>query len=627
MATTYTVQLQEMVSGSANKALASVDRLKGALDSLESRPRRASGAAIASEWQKMAAQSERAAEREKTAQLRLESQAIASAKRMEDAKRNAAFRRLQAQQRDEERFAQYRIRLDRREAAERARLARRPAMAGWSPGGGLAGLGGMAGMGIAGMAAAAGAYVGGQAMDTVKLLEGARMRLTSALGSAERANQEIKDAFRIAEKTIFDPDEMVSAMSKLATYFKDDETRRYILGAINDFATQSGMGNEGLERAIKAITDIKSKGTMQAEELKNQLGDLGLQGDEVKQEIAKLLNLKGKTDQERNEAVMKLMKKGAITSDIGIQAVTSVMRKQTGGGPAGSFAIKAAGSLSSQLSNLKKGFMTLFAMAEIEKWPAMIRLKELLGEVNKLFASDSKSGQEMMAALKMYSSGLVTILGYVGKAMWAISEPARELLQWPAKMKAYVEQFNFTDAFDLGAWKRMGADLIESLIAGIKDAYIRKFETVVEMGTRVTQGVGEGIKKGLGYVKNAALDLASTVKDVPSAELAIQSPSRVMMRLGQYSAEGFALGLESGAGRVSGASRELGGASTSGLMMGTGGGRGVGGGGGVVINLTLPVQTANDAATLAREAGPLVGAMIEIQMDRYFGRLASQGGA
>ena len=44
-----------------------------------------------------------------------------------------------------------------------------------------------------------------------------------------------------------------------------------------------------------------------------------------------------------------------------------------------------------------------------------------------------------------------------------------------------------------------------------------------------------------------------------------------------------------------------------------------------VLHLTLPIQTANDAATLAREAGPLLGAHLEAQMDRYFGRLVAQG--
>jgi tape measure domain len=140
---------------------------------------------------------------------------------------------------------------------------------------------------------AGGGYVVGQAIDTVKLIEGARMRLTSALGSATRANQEIKDAFSIAEKRSLIPDQMLEAMSKLSTFFKDDQMRRYILGAINDFATTTGKGNEGLQRSIKAITDIQSKGKLQAEELTGQLGEIGLSSADVKQEIAKIMQLKG----------------------------------------------------------------------------------------------------------------------------------------------------------------------------------------------------------------------------------------------------------------------------------------------------------------------------------------------
>jgi len=71
----------------------------------------------------------------------------------------------------------------------------------------------------------------------------------------------------------------------------------------------------------------------------------------------------------------------------------------------------------------------------------------------------------------------------------------------------------------------------------------------------------------------------------------------------------------------------VGGASM--LDLGLGGGQrgaAVGGNGPMaVLHLTLPIQTANDAATLAREAGPLLGAHLEAQMDRYFGRLVAQG--
>lgn len=654
MATTYTVALQNKVSGEAQKALADVERLTSALNAAESRrakpafsppsgadwektarlaqkaadkeqasqaklaaasaraAQRADAQQLAAAQKNQAIQlraaqaAQRAADREQTAQLRLNAEAIRSAQRMEDQKRNAAFRRLQAQQREEERFTRYRISLMKKEELARQRAAAK-AGASVKPQGGafgnmLSGLGGGLIAGGAGAAAVAGAaYVGGQALDAVKLIESARMRLTTSLGSVERANREMKDAFKIAEKTVFDPDEMVMAMARLATYFKDDTTRRYILGSVADFATQSGMGTEGLNRAIKAITDIKSKGALQAEELKTQLGDLGLSGEEVKQEIAKLLNLKGKTDQERNEKVMKLMQKGAVQAEVGIQAITTVMRKQAGGGKAGEFSIKSAGTLEGQLSNIRKGLFTQFAMAEIDKWPAMEKLKKALGEIEGLFATDSKEGAKMMAAVKSYTTGLATMFGMVGKAMWAISYPARLVVGLIGKAMDTIQDYNFQGLFDVGAWKRLGVDMVLGIVEGVKSAATSLYGAVSE-------------------VAGGAVD---AVRD----KLGIRSPSRVMMAQGAYAAEGFARGLAGGSDMVQAAGRAISDVdiAPSFSVSPRDAGNKAGSGAGITIQNTFQIGSVQDPASFVRDVGPLLDAQIELSADRYFGRLLAQG--
>lgn len=580
----------------------------------------------------------RAAERERTMQLRLEAEAIRSAQRMEDQKRNAAFRRLQAQQREEERFTRYRISLMKKEELARQRAA---AKAGSSvkPQGGafgnmLSSLGGGLIAGGAGAAAMAGAaYVGGQALDAVKLIESARMRLTTSLGSVERANREMKDAFKIAEKTVFDPDEMVMAMARLATYFKDDTTRRYILGSVADFATQSGMGTEGLNRAIKAITDIKSKGALQAEELKTQLGDLGLSGEEVKQEIAKLLNLKGKTDQERNEKVMKLMQKGAVQAEVGIQAITTVMRKQAGGGKAGAFSVKSADSLEGKISNIKKGLLTMFVMADIDKWPAMISLKKLLGDISDLFASDSKTGAQMMSMLKFYTTGVVTVLGLMAKAIGFVMRPLFRLNFKIVETISKIENYNFQGLFDFGAWRRMGEDIVIALGEGISSYYGFLYDTftegvnwLVDKAVNLGMDIGKGLARGLVSVKDhiisAVKGTATAIPAQAAATLEIRSPSRKMMALGRYAGEGLALGLDQSEKGISDASMNLSnaiGIKGSGSMASSASS----GGGSPVFN-TYVTLTGSDVAN-SEDAAKLIGARIEAQIDRYFGRLVSQG--
>ena len=639
MAQTYEVGLRYTGGDAASRALRDADAIDSAMNKLE---RRRGGAALfkGADWSKTAQMATRTAEKERTAQLRLDAEAMRSAKRLEDEKRNAAFRRLQAQQREEEKFTRYRINLDRKEARERAKNAARMSTPMQPYQGGLAkSLGGIGGGLLAGGAAAAAlgaaSYVGSQAISSVKLIESARMRMTASLGSAERANKEMKDALKIAEKTVFDPDEMVMAMARLSTYFKDDTTRRYILGSISDFATQSGMGTEGLNRAIKAITDIKSKGALQAEELKTQLGDLGLSGEEVKQEIAKLLNLKGKTDQDRNEAVMKLMQKGAVQAEVGIQAITTVMRKQAGGGKAGSFSIQAADSLEGKISNLKKGLLTLFVMADIDKWPAMTALKDLLGSINELFSTDSKSGAKMMSMLKTYTTGVVFVFGAVAKAIGAIMGPLASLNAKIIETISRISDYNFQGFFDIGAWRRMGSDIIIGLGEGIAsyygylyDIFSKGVSWLVDKAVSLGSDIGKGLARGLASVKdqivNAVKGNAMAIPEQTAETLQIRSPSRKMMALGRYAGEGFALGIDQSSRSVTDASMSLTDAIATGGVRG-GGGSGSSDGG-VKVYISLPLQTTgSDPAQIAREVGPLLGAQIEMQLDRYLGRLVAQG--
>jgi len=637
MAQTYEVGLRYTGSDAASRALRDADAIDSAMSRLE---RRRGGTALfkGADWAKTAQMASRAAERERTMQLRMEAEAIRSAQRMEDQKRNAAFRRLQAQQREEERFTRYRISLMKKEELARQRAAAK-AGASVKPQGGafgnmLSGLGGGLIAGGAGAAAVAGAaYVGGQALDAVKLIESARMRLTTSLGSVERANREMKDAFKIAEKTVFDPDEMVMAMARLATYFKDDTTRRYILGSVADFATQSGMGTEGLNRAIKAITDIKSKGALQAEELKTQLGDLGLSGEEVKQEIAKLLNLKGKTDQERNEKVMKLMQKGAVQAEVGIQAITTVMRKQAGGGKAGAFAVKSTDSLEGKISNIKKGLLTMFVMADIDKWPAMISLKKLLGDISDLFASDSKTGAQMMSMLKFYTTGVVTVLGLMAKAIGFVMRPLFRLNFKIVETISKIENYNFQGLFDFGAWRRMGEDIVIALGEGISSYYGFLYDTftegvnwLVDKAVNLGMDIGRGLARGLVSVKDhiisAVKGTATAIPAQAAATLEIRSPSRKMMALGRYAGEGLALGLDQSEKGISDASMNLSnaiGIKGSGSISGSASS----GGGSPVFN-TYVTLTGSDVAN-SEDAAKLIGARIEAQIDRYFGRLVSQG--
>lgn len=660
--TEYTVGLKYVVNSAVGDPLRYADKLAAAHDKLEARSARggggSSGRRIADDWQKMAEKADRD-------QHRLNAEAVRSAQKMETAKRNAAFRRIQEQQREEERFTRYRIALDRRLAREKERSeqqqlqatlrrvraaqqaeARSHAQAtiragarGRAVGGAAQGVAGFLGGGIMATGAAklgAGGYVGLQGVKTAQLIESARMRLTAQLGNKDDANAEIRDALRIAEKTIFDPDQVIDATAKLAINFKDVATRRYILGAVSDFATATGEGNEGLQRSIRAISQIAGKGKLQQEELTGQLGELGLSATKVYAKLAISLGIKGKTEQGQRDKVLKAITAGKVDSNRAIQAITDVMRDEK---PAGQTAAGTAGTLSSQLSNIQKGLLTLFATSDIEQWPAMLALRDLLGDISGFFSVDSAAGQDFMATLRMVTAKVgVPLIESLRKALRSLTD---SFTSSPRDLELFVRGLMDIGKtlFEIGtAFAYVTTKLIEMLgylneLEGGADLPIWDWPArMKQLGVDMVTGFAEGMWSVIRAPLTAAEYLSDTVINTIRGKLQSHSPSRVAMEIGGSVPEGFALGMERGAGRVRSAAGVLPDAALSGMTprafpsLGGGGfSSGTGGRPSLSFAFTLPVTTAQDPAELTQQAMPMIMARVESMMDRYWGRQMAQG--
>ncbi len=650
MATTYDVGLRWTGGADAAAAVRAADRVHKALGQLE-RPRRAGTTAsnqarrVADEWQRMASQAARAEEAERIRGLQ-------AFKRAEDEKRNAAFRRLMAQQREEERFARYRIALDRRVAREAARLAKQQAKQqearyrgyGRAAGGTLGSLAGMAGGGIKGVLAgvgAAGLLAGKEGLETAQLIENARMRLRVQLGSAEAANAEIKDAFRIAEKTIFDPEQVLDALTKLSTNFKNADVRRYIMGAVSDFATASGEGSEGMERSIKAINQIFAKGKLQQEELTGQLGELGLPAREVYAQLATILDIKEKDEQKRTDKVIKLITASGVNATAGIQAITTVMRNLSGGGAAGEFAVKSADTLSGMISNIKGGLKTLFAVSDIDQWPALVSLKDLLRDVAGFFSVDSVAGKEFVASLQRgIKADLMPVVDRIRKGFDALtSDPGKmdtlvrgvtRIVSWMADLAVVAVE---AGAAFVSLWGALvqADDAIMSAVGDVVEAMRGAWASVVDIGGRIMQGLAQGIRNGAGAVYDAVAGVGDRILQSLKAKLGIASPSRRGIELGGFFAAGVGLGIDRGAQGVMRASAALGGAAEDGFAPRAqlGSGAAIGGGGGasasvsVQINVSLP--NVRDAAEFAAGVGPMAVPVLDRQLRQLLGRTVVAG--
>ena len=172
------------------------------------------------------------------------------------------------------------------------------------------------------------------------------------------------------------------------------------------------------------------------------------------------------------------------------------------------------------------------------------------------------------------------------------------------------------DAF---TWVVDGAsDLIDSIV----DAVSGSIDRMYELGANIGQGLANGIRGAKDAVVGAVKDTAKSVLLNTADALEIRSPSRKMMALGRYAGEGLALGLDQSEKGISDASMNLSnaiGIKGSGSISGSASS----GGGSPVFN-TYVTLTGSDVAN-SEDAAKLIGARIEAQIDRYFGRLVSQG--
>lgn len=95
----------------------------------------------------------------------------------------------------------------------------------------------------------------------------------------------------------------------------------------------------------------------------------------------------------------------------------------------------------------------------------------------------------------------------------------------------------------LGIAIALAIELVVGAVLGIGDQ-------AKEAGTNLVQGFANGIMSAIETVKNAISGFASSCVNTLCELLGIESPSKVFMQLGEFSGEGFALGLDNSTDKV-----------------------------------------------------------------------------
>lgn len=140
------------------------------------------------------------------------------------------------------------------------------------------------------------------------------------------------------------------------------------------------------------------------------------------------------------------------------------------------------------------------------------------------------------------------------------------------------------------------------------------------MGTNLWSGFVNGILAGVAAVTDAGNQLANAAKNAVGSALTIRSPSRVMAEMGGYTAEGFAMGVDGGAGQVDAAMNAL---VTPTMPPGSpaAGGRAGAGGASVVIG---DIHVHVNGASAGSPEG--IGRSVRRELEAFFDDALAQAG-
>ena len=189
------------------------------------------------------------------------------------------------------------------------------------------------------------------------------------------------------------------------------------------------------ERALTAITQIKAKGRLQAEELVGQLAEAGVSTTLVYQELQKSMNLKTSGE------VQKAITAGAVSADVGIAAIKGAIahktHSETTGAAGRAFAGSTYSGLIGQLKNAPQFLFVRLGQAvagNLEKFKPLVQriitaIDSIKGDQMSRFVGNVLDFVAKLVPLAIeFASGFGEGFGAMNDAMGAL-DPSQASLQ------------------------------------------------------------------------------------------------------------------------------------------------------------------------------------------------------
>ncbi len=151
-------------------------------------------------------------------------------------------------------------------------------------------------------------------------LEQQQVAFTRMLGSVDAATQKLRSLQDFASRTPFRFSELVEYEKRLIAMGFSAQHTETLLTSLGDAVSGLGMGSDGLNRLIKAFSDIKAKGVLQTQEMR-QLAEAGIPAWEM---ISKKMGIS-------IQETMKLVEDRAISSADSISIIIEGLNSRFSG--------------------------------------------------------------------------------------------------------------------------------------------------------------------------------------------------------------------------------------------------------------------------------------------------------
>lgn len=479
-------------------------------------------------------------------------------------------------------------------------------------------------------------------------LERARLGFKFLTGNAFDAGDAMGRAAKLATSLGLDFEFVTKNMMKMrAAQFSIGESEELI--KMSSDLRAIGGDAQTVESTLRAITQIKGKGKLQAEELVQQLAESGVATTLVYKQLAMQL---GKTEDE----VRKLISAGKISADVGIKAIKGAIMEKVGEKELGTVGRAfAQNTAAGAIERLKGAPGLLFVRVAKQVGPAMDVVRSAIDQIRmQLTALDTSKFAAFFTGVVNLLPQAITLMGRFGdgfaegfssildgfSSINIAGESQKQL--WFTLGKTMAQAFGLalrfvqmlTDAvvflqsplgqFLIGfaapvllfpkfinglsavvkiarvfgtVWSTIGLALpsLGPLLAGVVRVFTVAIPAIVgaiglvplaiiaavalaglaifhwwddikaffkpaiawmeDIGGKLIDAMVRGIMGALDSVGDSIASVCETIIDAVTGGLKISSPSKVMQQLGQFTSEGFALGIEGKTSRIDQAAR------------------------------------------------------------------------